>query len=89
VLVPPPRDFAKDPFKQGTKPEQVFTSITTGVKDTTMVGYPQLSEEERWALSYHVLELVPKANKGSKAKAKADAKADGKTDAAAPTPGKQ
>lgn len=75
ALVPKPRDFAKDPFKQGTKPDEVFTSITTGVKDTAMVGYPQLSEDERWGLVYHVLEMVPKKGKDTKAKAKKDAPA--------------
>ncbi|OGQ10859.1 MAG: hypothetical protein A2138_06445 [Deltaproteobacteria bacterium RBG_16_71_12] len=84
ALVPKPRDFAKDPFKQGSKPVQVFTSITAGVKDTPMVGYPQLSEEERWALTYHVLELVPKANKGAKAKAKGGTKANAKAEPATP-----
>lgn len=83
ALVPKPRDFAKDAFKQGSKPVQVFTSISTGVKDTPMIGYTQLSEEERWAVTYHVLELLPKAKKGAKAKAKADANGDAKPDAAA------
>lgn len=72
ALVPKPRDFAKDPFKQGSKPEEVFGTLTHGVKDTAMVGYPQLSEDERWALSFHVLELVPKKGKDAKAKAKKD-----------------
>lgn len=70
ALVPKPRDFAKEPFKQGTKPEQVFLSITGGVKDTPMVGYPQLSEADRWALTYFVLEMVPKPDKGAKSKGK-------------------
>lgn len=69
VLNPRPRDFTKDPFRQGQKPADVFVSITEGVKDTPMVGWSHLSEDERWALTYHVLSLVPKAtgSKGSKA----------------------
>jgi mono/diheme cytochrome c family protein len=73
ALNPKPRDFAKDPFKQGSKPEDVFLSITNGVKDTVMVGWPQLSEGDRWAVSYYVLEMVPKKGKDTKAKAKKDA----------------
>lgn len=69
ALNPKPRDFTKDPMKQGNKPAEVFVSITEGLKDTLMVGFPQLSEEERWGLSYYVLSMNPKhAGKGKKAK---------------------
>ncbi|MCC7386542.1 MAG: cytochrome c [Deltaproteobacteria bacterium] len=61
VLNPRPRNFAKDPFKQGTKPEQVFKTITEGVPGTVMVGWPQLPEEDRWALAHYVRELLPKS----------------------------
>lgn len=61
ALNPKPRNFAKEPFKQGTKPEDVFKSISTGVKDTPMVGFGHLSEEDRWALAHWVLTMVPKA----------------------------
>lgn len=83
VLVPRPRDFAKDPFKQGTRPEDVFLTVTHGVKDTAMVGYPQLTDEERWAVSFHVLELVPKKAKDGKAK---DGKAKATPPAGTPKP---
>lgn len=64
---PRPRDFGKDRFKQGATPEEVFVSITHGVKDTAMVGFAHLSEEERWALSHHVLTMVPaQLKKGGK-----------------------
>ena len=53
----PPRNFGVDPFKQGEKPADVFKTITAGVAGTPMVGFPQLSEEDRWGMSYHVLAL--------------------------------
>jgi high-affinity iron transporter len=55
ALKPPPRNFVKDPFKGGDTVEQVFTTITLGLPNTKMVGYPQLPEADRWALAYYVL----------------------------------
>jgi high-affinity iron transporter len=69
MLNPKPRDFTKEPFKQGGSPAELFVSITEGVKDTPMAGWAHLSEEERWGLSYYVLSLAPP--KVQKAKAKA------------------
>lgn len=63
VLNPKPRDFTKEPMKQGAKPEELFKSITEGVKDTPMVGWAQLSEEDRWAVTHYVLTMVPKPDK--------------------------
>lgn len=63
VLNPKPRDFTKDPMKQGGKPEELFKSITEGVKDTPMVGWAQLSEEDRWAVTHYVLTMMPKPDK--------------------------
>lgn len=57
VMNPKPRNFATDKFRQGDKPQQIFNSITKGVKDTSMTAFGHLPEEERWALVYHVLEL--------------------------------
>lgn len=75
VLVPKPRDFTKDPMKQGSKPEEVFKSVTEGVKDTPMVGWAQLSDEDRWAVTYYVLTMVPKPDKkgGKKSEKAAEA----------------
>jgi len=71
ALNPKPRNFAKEPFKQGTKPDEVFKSISTGVKDTPMVGFAHLSEEDRWALTHWVLTMVPQSGKaGGKKKGK-------------------
>jgi len=82
ALNPKPRNYAKDPFKQGDKPEDIFKTLSTGVPNTAMVGFGHLSEEERWALVYWVLELkgagspAPAAapDAGTKAPEKAPAK---------------
>lgn len=78
AMDPKPRDFSKEPFKNGYKVEDVFGSISSGVKDTAMVGFNGLPEEDRWAMSYYVLTLVPaelkkpgKGKKGTKAAAPA------------------
>lgn len=57
AMDPKPRNFAKDKFKKGTKPAQVFETITKGLDGTSMAAYGHLSEEERWGLAYYVLEL--------------------------------
>ena len=61
MLKPPPRNFSKDKFKQGSKVADVFKTITSGVSGTGMAGYPHLTEEERWAMAYYVLELKKKS----------------------------
>ena len=76
VLVPKPRNFLTEPFKKGNKPEDVFKTLSTGIPGSTMVAFTQLPEDERWALSYYVLELQkpgsvlggnkPKGGKGKK-----------------------
>ncbi|WP_375773339.1 cytochrome c [Archangium gephyra] len=76
VLVPKPRNFLKDPFKKGNKPEEIFQTLATGIPGSTMVAFTQLPEEERWALAYYVNELQkpgsvlggnkPKGGKGKK-----------------------
>src|SRR5512132_3255638 len=50
TLDPPPRNFAKDPFKNGSKPAQIFETLAKGVPGTQMVSWSQLPEDERWAL---------------------------------------
>ena len=57
ALNPKPRNLATDAFTAGTKPDQVFASITKGLKGTNMQGFPSLSEEERWGLVYYILSL--------------------------------
>lgn len=57
ALEPKPRNFAKDEFKKGAKPEQVFETLTKGIEGTAMAPFAHLPEEDRWALVYAVLEL--------------------------------
>jgi mono/diheme cytochrome c family protein len=64
ALDPKPRSFAKDKFKNGEKPEQVFKTISEGITGTPMVAYGHLPEADRWALVYHVLSYrQPKKDK--------------------------
>jgi high-affinity iron transporter len=59
AIKPPPRNFRKDAFKAGDSVEQVFHTITFGLPDTRMVGYPQLDETARWGIAYFVVSLRP------------------------------
>jgi mono/diheme cytochrome c family protein len=72
ALVPKPRNFLKEPFKKGSKPEEVFKTVSEGLPGSTMMAFRQLSEEDRWALSYYVLELRTPGSVlgGKKAKSK-------------------
>jgi mono/diheme cytochrome c family protein len=73
VLVPKPRNFQTEPFKKGNKPDEIFKTLSTGIPGSTMVAFSQLPEEERWALSYYVLELQKPGSvlgKGGKGKGK-------------------
>jgi mono/diheme cytochrome c family protein len=60
ALNPKPRNYATESFKQGDKLEDVFKSISEGVKGTQMVAFNYLPEVDRWALAYWVLELKGK-----------------------------
>ena len=62
ALNPKPRNYAKDPFKQGDKPDEIFNTLTKGVPGTPMVAFGHIPEEERWALVYWVLELKAQGN---------------------------
>lgn len=57
ALEPKPRNLVLGTFKQGSKPEQVFATLGSGVAGTTMAPFGHLAEEERWAIAYYVLEL--------------------------------
>ncbi|MBL9020388.1 MAG: cytochrome c [Myxococcales bacterium] len=59
AIKPPPRNFKTEPFKAGDRVEQIFTTITLGLPNTRMVGYPQLPEADRWALAYYVRSFRP------------------------------
>ena len=60
TLTPHPSDFAlplKDwPNTQGD-PEKIFEVLTKGIANSAMVGWPQLSEKERWGLVYRVMDF--------------------------------
>jgi high-affinity iron transporter len=65
ALKPPPRTFNL-PLSQWTYSKgdlkKVFEVITKGIPNTAMVKWDHLSEQERWALVYYVVEFAaPKA----------------------------
>lgn len=57
ALKTPPRNLVKDPFKAGDSVEQVFATITNGLPNTQMVGYPKLDERTRWAIAHYIVSL--------------------------------
>ncbi|HTO96308.1 MAG TPA: cytochrome c [Myxococcales bacterium] len=57
TLNPKPRNFATERFKQGAAVGQIFETLGKGVPGTAMVKFTNLSDEERWALAWYVLEL--------------------------------
>lgn len=59
-LNPKARNFITDKYKFGSKPEQVFKTITEGSKNTSMAAFSHLPEDVRWALTYFVLSLKKK-----------------------------
>jgi mono/diheme cytochrome c family protein len=65
-LDPKPRNLVADKFKKGAAPAQVFDTVTKGIDGTTMIAFGHLPEDERWAVTYYVLDL--RATKGGKAK---------------------
>ncbi len=68
TLTPHPSDFAlplKDWPNTKGDPEKIFGVVTKGIPNSAMVGFPQLSEKERWGLVYRVMEFsVPSGRKG-------------------------
>jgi len=60
-LKPAPNDFTR-PFSQWPlgkgDTKKVFDVITKGIPATSMVKWDQLSEQERWALVYYVIEFA-------------------------------
>lgn len=57
AMNPRPRNFAKDQFKKGDQPQQVFNTVSKGLEGTAMAGFGHLPEEDRWGLTYYVLSL--------------------------------
>jgi high-affinity iron transporter len=56
-LDPRPRNFREQKFKQGARADQVFQTLGKGVPGSAMQPFKNLSDEERWALAWYVLEL--------------------------------
>jgi high-affinity iron transporter len=54
AVKPPPRNLVKDVFKAGDTVEQIFKTVSDGLPNTKMVGYPSIKEVDRWALAYYV-----------------------------------
>lgn len=52
-MEPPPTDFTDEDMATLT-PFKAFNTIRFGIGGTAMVGFPQLSEEERWALAFYL-----------------------------------
>lgn len=78
ALNPKPRNFTTEPLKQGEKPDEVFKSISEGVKGTPMVAFSYLSEDDRWALAHWVLNLRSAGKPPPAAAPAKDAKKDAK-----------
>jgi high-affinity iron transporter len=57
TLNPRPRNFQTEQFRQGSSVSQIFETLGTGVPGTGMAKFPNLSEEERWAVAWYVLRL--------------------------------
>jgi len=68
TLTPRPSDFAlplKDWPNTKGNPEKIFEVISKGIPNSAMVGWPQLSEKDRWGLVYRVMDFsVPSGKKG-------------------------
>jgi len=66
ALKPPPSDFTQ-PFNQWPLSKgdlkKVFEVITKGKPNTSMVKWDQLTEQERWALVYFVVEFAAPSKK--------------------------
>ncbi len=57
-LTPPPRNFASNAgWTNGTRMEDIFRTLTAGVKGTSMASYSYLTKKERMALVHYVQSL--------------------------------
>ena len=59
-LNPKPRNFATGKFKGGSKPGEIFKTITDGMPGSAMPSFSQLKEEDRWGLAYYVRSFLKK-----------------------------
>ncbi len=58
-LEPPPTDFTDAQRAAQRNPFARYQAITLGFSGTSMAGYAQLSDADRWALAYYVGSLAP------------------------------
>lgn len=56
-----PRNFLKEPFKNGDSVESIEKSIRDGIPKTVMVAFPSIPEEERWGIAYYIKTMIAKA----------------------------
>lgn len=57
ALTPPPANFLDEQRMAALTPYKVFNTTTFGIQGTGMPGFPQLSDEERWAQAFHIFTL--------------------------------
>jgi len=57
--VPAPADFASGKLKYGSSPEEIFKSISDGIKGTMMASYGFIEEKDRWAVTHYIRTLMP------------------------------
>ena len=57
ALTRAPRDFTLPSWRQSTSPRHVFFAIREGVKGTSMPSWANLSDQDAWNVTAHVLSL--------------------------------
>jgi len=57
ALQPKPRNLVTEKFSHGAAPAQVFATIEKGIDGTSMTPFGHLPADERWGLTYYVLDL--------------------------------
>lgn len=54
---PPPASFLEGHAVEALSPYKVFNTVTFGIPGTAMAPFSDLTEEQRWAVAFHVLSL--------------------------------
>jgi len=57
TLNPRPRNFRVEKFRQGASVGEIFETLGKGVPGTAMAKFPQLSDDDRWAVAWYVHDL--------------------------------
>ncbi|PTL83840.1 cytochrome c/FTR1 family iron permease [Vitiosangium sp. GDMCC 1.1324] len=65
TMEPKPANFHDADIMAGLTPYKAFNTVSFGVTGTAMPGFPTLSEEERWAVSFYVFTLRQPACEGT------------------------